>query len=104
MNETPIKHAPTLAMLRGRRVEILKLTERYGVSNIRVFGSTARGEATTDSDVDLLVTVPDGVSVFDLVGLWLDLQDILECSVSIVADDTPDEHFMRNVLQDAVPL
>jgi predicted nucleotidyltransferase len=49
---------------------------------VRVFGSVARGEATPESDVDLLVQMRDGASMFDLVGLWLDLQDLLGCEVS----------------------
>lgn len=46
--------APTLLELRQQRDELLKVFDRHGCSNIRVFGSVARGEATTDSDVDFL--------------------------------------------------
>ncbi len=49
---------PTLEELRARRNEILRLAEQYGVSNVRVVGSVARNEATPDSDVDLLMTIP----------------------------------------------
>lgn len=94
---------PTLAELRARRDEILRLTERHGVSNVRVVGSVARNEATPDSDIDLLMTIPLR-SVFDLVGLWLDMQDLLGCAVSIIPDSAPDEAFLQSVLEDAVPL
>lgn len=94
---------PTLAELRARRDEILQLTERHGVSNVRVVGSVARSEATPDSDVDLLMTIPLR-SVFDLVGLWLDMQDLLGRTVSIIPDSAPDENFLQSVLEDAVPL
>lgn len=94
---------PTLAELRARRDEILRLAERHGVSNVRVVGSVARNEATPDSDVDLLMTIPLR-SVFDLVGLWLDMQDLLGRAVSIIPDNTPDEAFLQSVLEDAVPL
>lgn len=94
---------PTLAELRARRDEILQLTERHGVSNVRVVGSVARSEATPDSDVDLLMTIPLR-SVFDLVGLWLDMQDLLGRAVSIIPDSAPDEAFLQSVLEDAVPL
>lgn len=86
MTDTP-RTIPTLEALRARRAEILALAERYGAFNVRVFGSVARGEATLDSDVDLLVTVRQGVSVFDMVGLWLDLKDLLGCEVSLITDD-----------------
>ncbi|GIK76308.1 MAG: nucleotidyltransferase [Chloroflexota bacterium] len=97
------KTPPTLAELRARRDEILRLTERHGVSNVRVVGSVARNEATLDSDVDLLMTIPLR-SVFDLVGLWLDMQDLLGRTVSIIPDSAPDENFLQSVLEDAVPL
>jgi predicted nucleotidyltransferase len=41
--------------LRERRADILRLAEKYGARNVRVFGSVARGEARPDSDIDLLV-------------------------------------------------
>jgi predicted nucleotidyltransferase len=97
------KIPPTLDSLRARRDEILRLAEQHGVSNVRVVGSVARGEATAESDVDLLMTIPLR-SVFDLVGLWLDMQDLLDCAVSIIPDSAPDEDFMQSVLEDAVPL
>lgn len=95
---------PTLETLRAQRGAILSLASKYGAYNVRVFGSVARGEAKQGSDVDLLVSVKDGVSVFDLVGLWLDLQELLQQSVSLVPDESSDPHFQARILQDAVPL
>jgi len=98
------KTPPTLEALRARRDEILRLAEQHGVFNVRVVGSVARDEATPTSDVDLLMTIPPR-SIFDLVGLWLDLQDLLVgCPVSIIPDDAPDEAFLQSILEDAVPL
>jgi predicted nucleotidyltransferase len=96
----------TLDDLRARRDEILELAARYGASNVRVFGSVARGEATPESDVDLLVEMPEGTSMFDLVGLWLDFKDLLGCDVSLITDDEypRNERFMSRVRKDAVPL
>jgi predicted nucleotidyltransferase len=97
---------PTLEALRARRAEILALAERYGASNVRVFGSVARGEANAGSDIDLLVSMRDGVSMFDLIGLWLDLQELLGCEVSLVTDETHPrrDRFVQRVQKDAVPL
>lgn len=94
----------TLEWLRARRLEILRVASQYGASNIRVVGSVARGEARPDSDVDLLVTVPTKSTVFDLVGLWLDLKDLLGCEVSLIPDSASDTRFIKSVLKDAVPL
>ena len=98
------KQAPTLAMLRARRTEILKLAEHYGASNVRVFGSVARHEATPESDIDLLVNFRDGATIWDAVGLWQDLQEFLGCEVSLVGEDSRKTRFMQHILEDAVLL
>lgn len=82
MTRTP----PTLEELRQRRDEIIALAEQYGASNVRVFGSVARGDAGPDSDVDLLISFPSNKSMFDLVGLWLDMQELLGYEVSLITD------------------
>ena len=102
MSDT-LKLPPTMADLRARRNEILAVAARHGVFNVRVVGSVARNEATLTSDVDLLMTIPPR-SVFDLVGLWLDMQDLLGYAVSIIPDSASDERFMQSVLEDAISL
>lgn len=99
------KPTPTLALLRARREEILALAERYGAYNLRVFGSVARGEASPDSDVDLLVNFREGTSLFELSGFWQDLQELLGVGVDIVEDHTGlRERFRRRIIKDATPL
>ena len=51
--------------------------KRFGVRNIRVFGSVARGEATLVSDLDLLVDVDRGHGYFDMAGFALGVEDEL---------------------------
>jgi len=96
--------APTLDALRARRDEIIALCERHGATNVRVFGSVARGEATPDSDIDLLVTTRAGVSMLDIVGLWLDLKELLGSEVSLITDGVDDQRFLRSIQRDAVTL
>lgn len=67
----------TLEGLRARRDEILQIAAAHGAENVRVFGSVARGEADSASDVDLLVDVAD-VHRFDYFGLLEDLGRALE--------------------------
>lgn len=106
MSNAPAKTPLSLEDLRARRKEILTLAASYRVFNVRVFGSVARGEAGPDSDVDLLVSAELGVSMFDLVGLWLDLQELLGCDVSLITDDDHPRNarFMQRARKDAVPL
>ena len=91
-------------ILRHQRQAIIELAARYGVSNVRVFGSVARGEATPNSDVDLLVSFPPERIIFDLIGLWLDLKDLIGRDVSLIPDTLENERFMQQVLKDTIPL
>lgn len=80
-----LSHAspPALSELRHRRDEIIAVTSRHGAVNVRIFGSVARGEERVDSDLDLLVDLEPGRSLFDLAALHLDLEDLLGCRVDI---------------------
>src|ERR1700675_4327183 len=66
-------------LLKANREEILRLASKYGARNVRIFGSVARGEAGPESDVDILVDLEPGRSLFDLGGLLMDLRDLLGC-------------------------
>ena len=81
--------APTLDGLRQRREELLTIAEAHGARNLRVFGSVARGEARSDSDVDFLIDLDQGRSLLDLSSLILDLQEALRRKVDVVEISTP---------------
>ncbi|MCL4252646.1 MAG: nucleotidyltransferase domain-containing protein [Anaerolineae bacterium] len=99
-----LKKPITIETLRQRRDDIIQLANRHGGLRVRVFGSVARGEATDESDVDFLVQFREGTSMWDLVGLWQDLGELLGCDVSVVPDDESDDRFMQNAHRDAVLL
>src|SRR2546429_5070329 len=67
----------TVAELRSRRDEIYEIAARYGVSNIRVFGSVGRGDADEHSDLDLLIDVDQDHDLWDLVGFANDVEVLL---------------------------
>ncbi len=100
----PHNKAPTIDDLRNHRDEIVQLAEKYGAFNVRAFGSVARGEASPESDVDLLVGFPENRSIFDLVELWLDLKDLLGREVSLVREREDSDPFMQRIKRDVVPL
>jgi hypothetical protein len=56
-------------LLRTKRAEILRIAAIYGARRLRVFGSAARGEADEASDIDFIVELEPGRSIFDLGGL-----------------------------------
>jgi len=62
-------------------IEVLK---KYGVKRAALFGSIVRGEATKDSDIDLLIEFEGKRSLLDLVGLKLELQELLGREVDVI--------------------
>lgn len=74
----------------GRRVcrtrrELLSTAAAHGVTNLRVFGSVARGEDRRDSDLDLLADLPAGMSLFGLGRLEAELESIVRTRVDLVS-------------------
>lgn len=94
----------SLDLLASRRSEILRLAAAHGASNLRVFGSVARGEADAESDIDLMVDLAPGRSLFDLGGLVMDLQDLLGREVDVVTERGLRDRLRERVLQEATPL
>jgi uncharacterized protein len=88
----------------GQRNQILALAAKYGAGNVRVFGSVARGEAGADSDVDFLVDLDEGRSLFDLGGLLMDLQKLLCRKVDIVTEKGLHWYIRDKILHEARPL
>jgi uncharacterized protein len=88
----------------AHRGDILRIAERYGARNVRLFGSTARGDAGLDSDVDVLVDLEPGRSLLDLGGLQMDLQELLGYGVDVVTEAGLRPRIRDRVLQEATPL
>jgi uncharacterized protein len=104
MNTAIISSVVTLARLRELRGDILRIAERHGVKNIRVFGSVARGEATATSDVDLLLELEAKRSLFDLSGFKIDMEDLLGCRVDVATPAAIDPRMKERIYADAKSL
>ena len=91
-------------LLYKKREDILRIASKRGAYNVRVFGSVARGEADSKSDIDLLVDLEPGRSLFDLGGLLMDLQDLLGQNVDVVTERGLRERIRERVLKEVVPL
>jgi uncharacterized protein len=91
-------------LLKNKRDEILRAADMRGAKNIRVFGSVTRGEAKSDSDIDFLVDLDPGRSLFDLGGLSMDLQQILGRDVDIVTEKGLHWYIRDQVLAEAMNL
>lgn len=81
--------APSLELLRERREELRAVAAKHGASNVRVYGSVARGQAGPESDIDLLVDLEEGRSLLDLAALHLELEELLGFPVEIGTDVKP---------------
>lgn len=92
----------TRAFLTEHRDAIHRLAKKHGASNVRAFGSVARGEADHESDIDLLVTVEPGRTMTDIIRLQLDLEDLLGARVDVVEDKALHPLIRDAVLHEAV--
>jgi uncharacterized protein len=97
----------TLEALRARRDEILRIAAAHGASNVRVFGSVARGEADSRSDVDVLVDVSTDSEGFAYFGRLEDLRraltNLLGRDVDVI-DSAALRQMRERVLHEAVPV
>jgi predicted nucleotidyltransferase/DNA-binding XRE family transcriptional regulator len=108
-----VRHAPSqsrqLSGPLGRRVlrhrrAIRQAAANHGVTNIRVFGSVARGQDTADSDVDLLIDVGPGVGLLRLGRLEADLHRLLGARIDLVPSEGLKADVAEAVEADAVRL
>jgi predicted nucleotidyltransferase len=95
----------TLDTLRAeRREEVLLIAKRRGAHDVRVFGSVARGEASENSDLDLLVAWEPGRSLLDHAGLVQDLQELLGMKVHVGTEKSLHWYVRDRILREATPL
>ncbi len=97
---------PTLTFLKQHRQSIIDICARHGASNIRIFGSVAREEATPKSDIDFICTYDiEKVTPLFPSSLACELQEFLGFPVDIGFDDTlEDQYIGHSVSQDIVAL
>jgi len=91
-------------ILKSYRQEILDIASQRGATNIRIFGSVARGEDTSESDLDLLVDYEDDVSLLDHVGLIHDLEDLLDRKVEIATESSLHWYIKDDIIKKAIKL
>lgn len=91
-------------LLKTHRTEIEAIASRRRATNLRVFGSVARGDARSDSDIDLVVDLMPHASLFDLGGLVGELELLLGVSVDVVPERSLKPRVRDRVLREAVPL
>jgi len=88
----------------NKREGILKIAEKHGARNVRIFGSVARGEADSKSDVDILVEFIPGSTLLSQSAMIRELESFLRLKVDVVSDRGLRERIRERVLSEAVPL
>ena len=96
--------ASIVQLLNLYREEILRLAADHGARNVRLFGSVVRGQATADSDLDMLVDFEAGRSLLDRIALIQDLEDLLGIEVDMVTGRSVHRDLQAEILRSAQPL
>lgn len=91
-------------LIQEKREDILRIAALHGASNVRLFGSVARGEAKPDSDIDLLVEMESDRSLLDRIALIQDLEDLLGKKVDVATVKGLREVWRDRILNEAVSL
>lgn len=91
-------------LLRENRAEIRRIAASHGATNIRVFGSAARGEDRPDSDIDFLADLECGRSLLDLSAVKQDIEDLPGRKVDAVVERSLSPYVRKSVLEAAVSL
>ncbi|OGV72190.1 MAG: hypothetical protein A3B82_00545 [Methylophilales bacterium RIFCSPHIGHO2_02_FULL_57_10] len=94
----------TLELLRNRRTDILAAAARHGAKNVRVFGSATRGEDTDASDIDLLVSMEENRSLYDLIGLQQEIEQMFGRKTDVLTDKSINRYLQERILQEATVL
>jgi predicted nucleotidyltransferase len=93
-----------LPRLRSQRDAILRIAASYGASNVRVFGSLARGDARSDSDIDLVVDMPPEQSLLAWSAFWQELEALVGSRIDLAISSDLRPEVRIAVLAEAVPL
>jgi len=96
--------APGSIAIPNVREDVRRIATVHGAGNVRVFGSARRGEQSASSDLDLLVDMAEGRSLFDLIALSNDLEESLGVEVDVVTEASLSPYMRDRVLAEAVAL
>ncbi|TFG24041.1 MAG: hypothetical protein EU529_05425 [Promethearchaeota archaeon] len=81
--------------------QIITFLKECGAKKISIFGSYIRGEATSESDLDIIVEFNKSISLLDLVGFELDLSDLLGIKVELLTEKSISPYIIDDVLAEA---
>lgn len=77
-----------------------ELKSRFGVKSLSLFGSVARNEAVSASDLDFLVTFINTPGIFGFIELKMYLENLFKCSVDLVTINALKKQLREQILQE----
>ena len=97
-------NAEQINFVTQHRDDIYRIVQKYGCSNPRIFGSVARNEATAQSDIDFMVDPSETTSLFDLSGIYYELEQILPMEFDLITSRQIPEANRKAILNEAIPV
>ena len=91
-------------LIEQNRQAILRIAQKHGAGNVRVFGSRVRNDSRPDSDVDLLVDVVGPLTPWWPGGLIVELEELLKCSIDVGLEKELHPLIRDQVIKEAQPL
>ncbi len=91
-------------LVKDKRGDILKIAAKHGARKVRIFGSVAREEADSESDLDLLVEFLPGSTLLSQSAMIRELENLLGIKVDVVSDQGLRDRIRERVLREAVAL
>jgi len=83
---------------------IIPILGRSGIKKAAIFGSLAKGEAKTSSDIDILVEIKSDMSLLDYIGIKLELEEALKMKVDLVEYETIKPLIREKILNEQVAI
>ena len=91
-------------LIRKQRENILKIAKAHGATNIKIFGSYARGDEQPGSDIDLLVELEPGRSLLDIIAIKHDIEDMINRRVDVVTAGALSPYIREEIMTEAIAL
>ncbi|MCL2680307.1 MAG: nucleotidyltransferase domain-containing protein [Coriobacteriia bacterium] len=91
-------------LIDANRDAIRAIVSKYGCSNPRVFGSVAHGSAGVQSDIDFVIDAGEDTSLFDLSGIYYELEQMLPVGIDLVTSRQVPQEAKDSVLGSAIPV
>jgi len=94
--------------IKNMKQQLYQIAANHGIKKVYVFGSVARGESSEVSDIDFLVELEPGASVFGVGAFQYEVQKLLGIQIDVIPTFTlpivEDQSFVQSVHAEAVAL